>query len=286
MNYKIDSLYFENEGKPLQVEITSVCNNLCKMCFGQRFNLHPKKHMKFDDFRRVLDIYDPTLLRLVGRGESMIHPEINKFLQEIKDRKIKTTLTTNLNMQNIDYQLFKDTIAETYISLHSYNPETYLKITGKPINNVIANIQKFKELDINFHVKMIVTKYNENEINDFIFKSASLGVYYWISGLDFGVNEVDDNLKQELIKELYPTHDDVKIYSRYKNKDLEIKKYKTCNTAKIPYVLYDGSVYSCCLAAKSGYLGNIFEDDFRIDPSIQKMMQNRKGKECASCPLN
>ena len=77
-------------------------------------------------------------LRLVGRGESMIHPEINKFLQEIKDRKIKTTLTTNLNMQNIDYQLFKDTIAETYISLHSYNPETYLKITGKPINNVIS----------------------------------------------------------------------------------------------------------------------------------------------------
>jgi len=287
MKSRINSLYFYNDGKSLQIEISSICNNDCKMCFGQRFDLHPKQHIEFDNFIKILDIYQPTFLRIVGRGETLIHPRINDILSEIKKRKIVTTLTTNLNMPDLDFQLIKDTISETYISLHSFKPETYLKLTGRKIDNVINNIQKFDEYKINYHLKMIISKYNENEIEDFMYKSIALEKYYWISGLDFGVNEIDDlELKQKLIDELYPTSEDSKYYSRYLNQGLEIRKHKKCNTAKTPYVLYNGDMYSCCLAAKSGYLGNIFDKDFKLDESIMIKMQNRGGDECKICPLN
>lgn len=256
------------------------------MCFGQRYNLYDNQHIDYDNFIKILDKLNPTFIRLWGRGETLLHPRFDDILIELKKRKIKTVLTTNLNVKNLNFSLIKETISEIYVSLHSFEDETYKNITENNNSNVLSNILKLKESNIVYYLKMIVSKYNENEINEFINICCDLECFWMISGVDFGPGEItDDDLRNELIEELYPITDKAKIYNRYLNQNLEIRNHKTCESPNIPHILYNGSMYSCCIAAKSGYIGNVFEENFKIDYDIINKMKSRESNECKECPI-
>jgi len=264
---KIIQEYQYYNDKSYQIEVSSACNNSCVMCYGQRFNEHPKKFIDVSNFNRILSVLRPTYIKLWGRGESLIHPKIESIYDTVMMINIKTSITTNLNMK-INFQKLKDLRATVFVSLHSFNPETYKKITGSSIDLVLENIENLKQYNIPFLLKMIVSRHNESEIEEF----KQNNDHYLISVIDLPKGRSD------IEEELYPLDKNVlKKYGRYGYKK------KKCVQPNIPLVLMDGSMYSCCM--NEGYLGNVFDKSFSVNYDILNFMKKRGSDACKTCPI-
>jgi len=107
--------------KKIYVEITNVCNLNCHFCSEMK---RPAEFMTLETFRKILDQITPftDYLYFHVKGEPLLHPEIDCFLDLCYEKGLKVNLTTNgtLIHEVADKLLCKPAVRQVNFSLHSY----------------------------------------------------------------------------------------------------------------------------------------------------------------------
>jgi len=199
-----------------QIGVTDYCNLRCKMCVQGNsclsFKGNEKKgFMDFETWKIIIDKIQSSKvfhhLLMIWIGESLLHPELLKFIEyAYKNNKARTlgSLVIYTNCTALDKD-FSDSLiklskkyqvkSELVFSLHGNTPQTFKQITGFDIyEKVIKNVEYFiktaRVLDgFNYTgvtIQIIVMKENFHELIDFykrwqVFLNAyniNFGVYY------------------------------------------------------------------------------------------------------------
>lgn len=120
--------------KKCYIEITNVCNLKCSFCPITR---RKPEFMNIETFNKILDqikVYTEYIYMHV-KGEPLLHPEIDKFLDASYEKGFKVNITTNGTLINRvkDKILLKPAIRQVNFSLHSFygneghDKEEYMK---------------------------------------------------------------------------------------------------------------------------------------------------------------
>lgn len=108
--------------KKIYIEITNVCNLACDFCPR---TMREPEFMTSETFCKILDQIKPytSYIYLHVKGEPLLHPELDKFLDTSYEKGFHVNITTNGTLINRvqDMLLSKPALRQVNISLHSYD---------------------------------------------------------------------------------------------------------------------------------------------------------------------
>ena len=271
--------------------------------------------MRIEDIRKQSIKTEPLLeflddcrdivkaITLVGGGEPLIHPDIDKILKKIIGCGFRFGVITNLGMK-----LSKDVIKSLRmadwirVSLDAGTPNTYWKLhrpsNSDAYNIIMNNISKLKNYTT-IGLSFLVHEKNKHEIIDFYnlaFKHIIKGylqfkpVYDETQGFNYTDKEINDI---DTTINLLPKFKQVKIIGGLR-KRIETLRWKPendcfCEISKYRIQLgSDGYLYPCCMYKYSEEYryGSIYDNTFKeIMNSTQrnKVDVKLKIKECPPC---
>lgn len=157
----------------LRVAVTNKCNLSCRYCVGKKKNktdsqpeLSQQQIIKIIRTAKKLGI---DTVRITG-GEPLLRKDIVKIVSKINRLGIKVGLTTNGTILNLRAKkLFQAGLNQINISLDSLNPETYHRLTGGNIKNVLAGLRAAKRAGFQkIRLNVVVTEDNKEEIPEFL----------------------------------------------------------------------------------------------------------------------
>ena len=244
--------------RSVQIEPTTRCNANCIMCYRRGEGTE----MNFEEFCYVLDRLCPLHVKLWGRGETLVAHDCWKMIDELKERGIITYLTTNFNL-DIEWEHISK-VDVIYISLHTFDPEEYKEITGLEIDKALSNIIEARKRGLNIVLKSVVSKYNENSIDNFKEICDNHKLKYILTGVNLPNEKDKENMQSDVLRR-------------------KAGIYKRCIQPHYPNVTSNGNAFRCCMYPKSGYLGNVFRD-FDINKNKIEALE-RKLPECKDCTL-
>lgn len=140
----------------LQVELSSICNYRCIMCFQIDKSFSDKKngHMGFMDldlYKQIIDQAEGNIdsVTLASRGEPLLNKSINKMLdysyKKFLALKINTNLST-LDEQTAHNILSKD-VQTVVFSIDTSSKENYEKIRVKGnFDNILKRLEMFSNI--------------------------------------------------------------------------------------------------------------------------------------------
>lgn len=116
----------------VELELTNNCNFSCVQCFRKLMN-RDTGYMKFELFRKLIDeiaSYPLCYLRVVGMGESSLHPQLKEIMGYLKQKKIKTEFTTNgtIFKQYTPDEILDWNLDHLAVSVDGTDASTYNKI--------------------------------------------------------------------------------------------------------------------------------------------------------------
>jgi len=116
------------------IELTNLCQMNCKMCPRSRMT-RPLGLMDFQLYRRIIDQIRPyanNYVCLHGFGDSLLHPQIGRFISYAAEKGFKTTLSTNPSslQERVIRILFDSGLYRLIIALDGTNPLTYRYLRG------------------------------------------------------------------------------------------------------------------------------------------------------------
>ena len=134
--------------KKIYIEITNICNLDCDFCIK---NKRQKKYMSLDEFKHVLDEIKPytKYIYLHLMGESLMHPQINEFIDLACNNGFYVNLTSNGYL--INKIKGNKNIKQLNISLQSFN-EKYNITLENYFNNIFDVIDSFNNTIINYRI--------------------------------------------------------------------------------------------------------------------------------------
>lgn len=248
----------------ISIETTTICNLRCKGCptgLGQlnRAPAHISKELfgylvskNMSNFK-YLDIIYPFIF-----GEPLLNRDIFDYIQQLKKASSPYTrieLHTNGNIKNpkeISYKLLGSGIDIVNISLDGTSSDTYENFRKgadfELVNNFIKNLTSAKkELGVlrpEIVVQMIVTKYSENQVEEFRGLKEKLGadrITYKEYFYEF------TKLSDEEGRSLAPSRKEHRLDEEEKKKIIE-KKKKLCGWAyRAISIMNNGEVTPCCI---------------------------------------
>jgi radical SAM protein with 4Fe4S-binding SPASM domain len=132
--------------KKFYIEITNVCNLACSFC--PKTERKPE-FMKIDAFGKILEQIKPYagFIYFHVKGEPLLHPEIDKFLDLSFEKGFMVNITTNGTLINKtkDKLMLKPALRQINFSLHSFhgnegegNEEEYIK-------NILSFVREARE---------------------------------------------------------------------------------------------------------------------------------------------
>lgn len=135
-------------GKPITADLflTNYCNNKCKYCTYNRWNIDrsKRKYVTYDEFVRNVEILKNMGVKsviLTGGGEPMLNPDFEKITAYLDEIQMPYGINTNFNI------LKKCNPTYLKVSLDVGNKKDYKEIRGvDTFENVIRNIQKFAKI--------------------------------------------------------------------------------------------------------------------------------------------
>lgn len=114
----------------LDIELSSLCNLKCKFCFQNELIEGPLGLMKFDLYRKIIDEGAEKGLcavKLQVRGESFLHPELDRCIEYAKQKGIlDVQITTNgtlLTQERIDKLLTANNLDAIILSVDSHHSQ-------------------------------------------------------------------------------------------------------------------------------------------------------------------
>ncbi len=136
----------------LDLEVTSACNLRCPFCF-QSYDTPPPGFMEFSLYKKIIDECAPKGLlsvKLMYRGEPLLHQEMAKFVKYAKDNGIVEVMF-NTNATLLTEQKIVDLIEagtdKIICSVDGMEKEVYEKHrVGANFENVLNNIKNLKKI--------------------------------------------------------------------------------------------------------------------------------------------
>ncbi len=262
----------------IEIELTNDCNLQCSFC--------PRTHVKRDIgymdinlFKLFIDEiseYPISFLRIVGLGESTLHPQFDEMLQYASNKKIKLELTTNGNLfDNFSIRnIFNWDIDIIGVSVDGYDKDSYEKI------RVGGNYNKLEEGLTQFYRAKKFTKR----------KSPMLVVRKVILKKDT-TSQIKNycNLWKEKSDQItFNT-----LYNIKPPKQLNTEAFHMCHKLFFTaHIRYDGSVIQCphkFLFDKNDVIGNIKEkklqEIWQTSDIINVRKQHQKGTYPQYCQM-
>ncbi|WMM26464.1 radical SAM/SPASM domain-containing protein [Tissierella sp. MB52-C2] len=252
--------------KKVYIEITNVCNLQCEFC--PKTN-RDKRFMTIDEFSYILDeVKDFTdYLYFHVKGEPLLHPHIDEFLEISYDKGFKVNITTNGTLLSKvgDKLLNKLALRQINISLHSFDGNNEMENKDSYLDNIfnfIKSARDNKGLIIALRLwnltddNLINKKANKNkEILDRIQSEFNL---------PFKVEDTINPQRGLKIEDrIYLNQDSEFIWPDLNNEDFGKEGY--CYGLRNQMgVLVDGTVIPCCLDGEGKIsLGNIYNNSLK-----------------------
>ena len=140
----------------IQIELTSICNLRCVMCYQIDKTFSSKSqgfmgYMKFDILKKVVDEIEGKIeaLTFASRGEPTLHPELGKFLKYCEGKFLGLKLNTNatlLDEKKINLLLSSD-LQQLVLSIDEKNKENYEKIrVNAKFEKIMKNLEMLKTI--------------------------------------------------------------------------------------------------------------------------------------------
>lgn len=218
--------------KRVYIEITNVCNLKCSFCLPHN---RENRFMSFDEFKLVLDKIKPytNYIYLHVKGEPLLHPEVDTFIEYAYNEGFFINLTTNATLLKEHLHVTKF-LRQINISLHATNSLEIIKVA----RNIKDSIVCFRIWNIDKDTKN--KELLEKEFNI----------------------EIPNKENFTLAPNIFLSQKEEFTWPSLENKFENNKKYCYGLINQIG-ILADGTVIPCCLDNNGDInLGNIFNEDF------------------------
>jgi radical SAM protein with 4Fe4S-binding SPASM domain len=173
----------------LDLELNTMCNLKCKMCFHS-FDPPKPTEMDFFLFKKAVDegaAKGACSVKLQFRGEPLVSKNLAKAIRYAKNKGIlETIINTNgtLLTQEKSVELIEAGLDKIIFSIDGCTKEVYEKIRlGGNFETVVDNIKKMQELKRAagknkpvIQIQMCLTKLNKHQAKDFTKFGKSIGV--------------------------------------------------------------------------------------------------------------
>jgi radical SAM protein with 4Fe4S-binding SPASM domain len=240
--------------KRIYIEITNICNLNCEFCEPHN---RENRFMKLEEFEEILDkiVSFSSHIYLHVKGEPLLHPDIDKFVEIAHKKGFSINLTTNATLLENHLNITKY-LCQINISFHATNSESILKTTKK-ITDCIVNYRIWNINENNEALKLIKKEFNILDEIDFSSKSNyTLAPNIFLSM----ANRFE-----------WPTLEKENLSHGY------------CHALKDQIaILVDGTVIPCCLDNNGDIsLGNIFEESLEnilLKEKTQKIIDGFKNR--------
>src|SRR5574344_1520015 len=171
------------------IDIVDACNIRCTSCIrGQQAIKNSNNRMGFSLFEKIMlkakqngvdsvDLYNWT--------EPFLHPDIEKFVSEVKKYDLPLSLSSNLSLKSTPQLIdpLKAGVDTLHISVSGFRNETHqINHIGSDINIVKKHLQEIAEKkshfahDCKIFVKYLEFDYNKDEIAEFEKFVSSIGL--------------------------------------------------------------------------------------------------------------
>lgn len=252
------------KSSPYQIDFepTNICNLHCPLCStGIDAETRKKGKMEFSNFKKIIDEVSDTVLQisLQNWGESTLMQDFPKMIKYAADKKIFLRLSSNFSVKysnNYFEEFMNAGLGRLVIDLDGVTQETYEKYRiGGDLNLVIENTKKAVEFKKKnglkypiLQARMLVTSYNEHEIEDFKNLAKELGV----DEIDLGNIQLNPNTAA---KKWLPSNKE-HVYETYMGKN----RVTPCHWPWSGMVInWDGGVAPCAIVDDpSSDFGNVF----------------------------
>lgn len=251
--------------KKFYIEITNVCNLACDFCPQTK---RKPEYMKIEVFNKILDQFKPYTdsIYLHVKGEPLLHPQIDKFLDLSYEKGFKVNITTNGTLiEKVKEKIInKPSLRQVNFSLHSFEANEKYNNKHKYINEILSFVKEARDkTDVIISLRLWNLDQDnrvnlENEKNHDI-----LDIIEKEFNLDYKIEEkVTPGSGVKVADKVYLNQDHV-----FEWPDLKVKEddgigfcYGLRNQIAI---LVDGTVVPCCLDGEGVInLGNINNQDF------------------------
>ncbi|MBM7869822.1 radical SAM protein with 4Fe4S-binding SPASM domain [Clostridium pascui] len=252
--------------KKFYIEITNMCNLACSFCPQTQ---RKPEFMSVKTFEKVLNQIKPytDYIYLHVKGEPLLHPEIDKFLDLSYEKGLKVNITTNGTMINKakDKLITKPALRQINFSLHSFDGNEGGEDKDSYINNIISFTKEALN-STNMLISLRLWNLDQDNVTN-LQRQRNRHILELI--------ENEFNLPYKIEEKITPGRG-VKIGDRlYLNQDYEFKWPSLdeeedttgkgfCHGLRNQVaILVDGTVVPCCLDGEAVInLGNINNTDF------------------------
>lgn len=297
-------LVLKSYPQKLFVEISKNCNLQCPMCENKKIKNHKKYNMNFDLFKKTADelFSHAKDIDLRGFGESIIHPEFEKFVDYALKFNSSFGLVTNFSIKNDT--LWTKLVKNNFwlgISFDGATKNTFEKIRkGSKFETVIHNLELIKKIRDKYKkdpwmIYFIVTlqKDNINELKNIIKLADKFGIkrielnpvqlpFFDFRKLSFHKKKTEYNLKKAL---KFAEEKSITILFQgdlgkkgTEEKHSKIQKMKRCkNPWTHLFISYDGKIGPCNhLMRKPVVLGDLNKRTFKEEWNNKAFQKFRK----------
>lgn len=251
--------------KKFYIEITNVCNLACSFCPQTK---RKSEFMSIKTFEKILNQIRPytDYIYFHVKGEPLLHPDIDKFLDLSHEKGLKVNITTNGTMINKakDKLIAKPALRQINFSLHSFDGNEGEEDKDSYINNIIS-FTKEALASTNMLISLRLWNLDQDNVTN-LQRQRNRHILQLI--------ENEFNLPYKIEEKITPGRG-VKIGDRlYLNQDYEFKWPSLdededtgsgfCHGLRNQVaILVDGTVVPCCLDGEAVInLGNINSTDF------------------------
>lgn len=154
---------FLKKYKKFYVEITNVCNLSCDFCPKTK---RAAEFMKIETFNNILEQIKPfsDYIYFHVKGEPLLHPEIDKFLDLSYQKGFMVNITTNgtLIKESTEKILKKPALRQVNFSLHSFDGNDSSESKDDYINNIFSFVDKATKTKVITALRLWNLDKNEN----------------------------------------------------------------------------------------------------------------------------
>ena len=129
--------------KKFYIEITNICNLSCDFCPKTK---RAAEFMELETFNEILEQIKQftDYIYFHVKGEPLLHPEIDKFLDLSYEKGFMVNITTNgtLIKEVTDKILLKPALRQVNFSLHSYDGNESKESKDQYINNIFSFVDQ------------------------------------------------------------------------------------------------------------------------------------------------
>ena len=159
----------------VMIELCTICNWNCDYCYLEN---HSEYGISLDELKvLLLELREAGCFQITYTGgEIFLRKDIWDIIKFTRSLGFEVILFTNFSLlteKQID-DLKKYNIAKISCSIFSLNNEinnSFIHSSNESLKNVLSNINYAKKLGISVEIKVMIMKFNYEEINDFILYS-------------------------------------------------------------------------------------------------------------------